>query len=326
MDSRLYFHRKNSDPFIGVPVFSIMRNEHYFLPHFLAHYRRIGVKGFWIFADRCDEKFMAALESQLDVSIMLGKGLRFDDTFGLQSDGRPRRLGSFLKEMVFSEVMQNQWSLTVDADEFLIMPPQFTYIRDYTDYLDSCRQTHASAPLVDFYPERLRLRNFSAGMEPFVGSPYFGCGPYHIRDPHTKKIRIARSGFRGRLLERLALRFPEALASADVSRSSRAPLNFKVPLAKSSPSLSRVGNHLLNVMPTLADNCALAHFKLYPGIDNKIDNALRENQYFKDSLEYRLMKCAIDTMEDEDLRDQCSFLYSTPSDLVEAELLNSNEI
>lgn len=325
MDPRIYLHKKIPDAFSGIPVFSIMRNESYFLPHFLSHYRRLGVKSFLIYADRCSDAFVAALESQPDVSIMMGKGLRFEDAFGFQLDGRPRRLGSYLKEIVFSEVIPHQWSITVDADEFMILPPQFTDVGTFVESLDRLGQNHSSAPLVDFYPETLRLRNFSVDLDPFAGSPYFDRGPYHVRDPQTKKINIEKSGLRGRLFSRLVRQFPEALASADLASTSRPPLNFKVPLARSSPRLMRSGNHLLNIMPILANNCVLAHFKLYPGIDEKIASALQEKQYFQDSLEYRLLRCAVENMEDEDLRDDSSMLYASPADLLKAELLNYQE-
>ena len=67
-----------SAPRDGLPLCAVVRNEMYFLPAFLAHYRGLGVGHFLMLDDRSDDGTRAFLASQPDVTL-IGSGRRYGD-------------------------------------------------------------------------------------------------------------------------------------------------------------------------------------------------------------------------------------------------------
>ena len=102
----------------GPVLFSIIKNEDYFLPFFFNHYRRIGISNFLIYDDHSDEPTLDFLHAQADCTIV-GSQARFGDDFGVDNFGVQRRLASFLKEILPDTLLSGRWVLTADADEFL---------------------------------------------------------------------------------------------------------------------------------------------------------------------------------------------------------------
>jgi hypothetical protein len=323
-ETKVFFHRRS--PFNeGFPVFSVMRNEDYFLPHFLAHYRSIGAGHFVIYADRCDERFMSVLERQKDVSILLSNGVSFGEEVGVQKNGLPKRWATLLRERASNRLFRGRWHLTVDADEFLILPPGFKTLQEYTAILDDRGRSYAFAPMVDFHPRKLALRNHGADVAPFAVSHYFDAGPYHSYSPGKGISESRRKGIRRRLAAHLQKHFPEEMAKIYGTSSvmSLMAMNFKFPLLRCGAGQSRVGDHFVERMDRLNHGCALAHFKFYPGLDQKVATALAEGQYFRGSLEYKFIDLAIRKLNNADLLCQSSVNYREPADLVSAKLIDT---
>ncbi len=66
-------------------MFSVVRNEMYFLPHFLQHYRTLGVRDFWFLDDRSEDGTREFLLAQSDCGVMPSR-------FSWQESVRPRML------------------------------------------------------------------------------------------------------------------------------------------------------------------------------------------------------------------------------------------
>lgn len=322
-EAGIFYHRFRDSLMDGIPVFSIMRDEKYFLPHFLAHYRSIGVSSFLIFADSCDDEFMTMLETEEDVSILLSKTLRFKDVMYTTPRGWPVKLGQFVKESVSNELFHNLWHILVDADEFLLLPPPMNNIRQYVSLLEARGRCYSFAPMVDFYPHKLNQRNYPSSISPFVANPYFDSGRCHRIDAETRKVVVLNGGVRGRLLNRLR---EDALA--DIKQRGlrpgdlRLPLNFKFPVLKSTGKIRRAGHHWISHFDSLDLSSCLAHFKFYPDLDKKLSSALKERQYVNGSIEYEFLKLAVDRMQDVDLLTEHSVVYSSPLDLVRASIID----
>jgi hypothetical protein len=303
----------------GVPLFSIMRNEKYFLPHFLSHYRSLGIKSFFIYADRCDQEFLAMLRSNDDVHVLVSTRAKFDDLISFGNSRATTRFSYFLKEMISNIVLGGKWHVFVDADEFLILPPPLQSIPDYVEALKSAGMNYCFAPMVDFYPRTLRERNFPTSLPPLLGSPYFDSGRYHRLDPFTGKIANINSGVRERILAYLARNAQSQLSALDLKISDiKRPVNYKFPLLQSSSEITRRGAHWISKVPSIENSATLAHFKYYPELDTKIASALGEGQYHNNSMQYRLLKVAIDTINDADLVFERSMKFTSSEDLIRA--------
>ncbi|HWA61069.1 MAG TPA: glycosyltransferase family 2 protein, partial [Caulobacteraceae bacterium] len=61
----------------GPLVFALVRDEDYFLPHFFAHYRALGVAGFLIYDDRSQAPTRDFLAAQPDCLVVTS-----DHSFG----------------------------------------------------------------------------------------------------------------------------------------------------------------------------------------------------------------------------------------------------
>src|SRR5262245_36112047 len=151
--------------------------------------------------------------------------------------------------------------------------------------------------MVDFYPPRLADMLESSSGDFFALMPYFDRGPLYRRIPQFPYVRKELVGIRGRLMQMLLAKRPNLFPG------ERPPVSqlFKVPLLKHGKGIRRIGCHYIDVRPRPDDLVALAHFKLYPGIRQKIATALREKQHWGDSVEYRWLDAIIENCRDEPL-------------------------
>jgi hypothetical protein len=100
--------------------------------------------------------------------------------------------------------------------------------------------------------------------------------------------------------------------------------NWKIPLLKHGWGIVRRADHEISVAPRATDlSAALAHFKFYPDLDAKIDNALREKQYYGGSIEYAFLKAAIELFGGENLVGPETRRFEGPRSLERAGLLNA---
>jgi Glycosyl transferase family 2 len=300
----------------GIALFSIIRDEMYFLPRFFAHYRQLGVDDFLIYDDRSVDGSTDFLVEQSDCTVLTGP-YKFDGNFGVNPLGRPKRLSDYTKEALPDEFFGRRWALTVDADEFMLLLPEFKDLLEFTAFLENRKCPLATGPMVDFYPEKLSDLRGSDVREPFAIAPYFDCGPLYHRIANFPYIRKLPVGIRGRLLQMLVETCPT------IYPGEKPPISqlFKVPLLKHGQGIKRIGSHYINVPPPSTDLVALAHFKLYPGIAAKIATAVREKQYSGNSVEYRWLNAIF-----ENLADRCLFCPATRKFEGSASLQTANVI
>ncbi len=148
---------KRAPPAGNAPaVFSIVRNERYFLPHFLAHYRALGVGLFVFYDDHSDDGTIDHLCAQPDCAVV-NSDRAFGEDYGLDRHGAPRRLRQVLKETAADRLLPGRWVATVDADEFLVLPEWASTLPDLIARLEAMGQPYATAPMVDFYGETLKI-------------------------------------------------------------------------------------------------------------------------------------------------------------------------
>jgi hypothetical protein len=308
----------------GPAVFAIVKDENYFLPFFFDYYRTLGVELFLIYDDRSGPATVDYLVRQADCAILQSDSA-FGDTFGEDEFGNPRRLPQVLKERVPETFLSGRWVLTVDADEFLVLPTGCSGLPAFIGSLERVGQRYATAPMVDLYGETLDQRNYPRNLEPFAGNPYFDVGPYYYWTGSVFPFRLS-GGVRLRLLRMLCEQHVDRVA--DIFGATMPPLgkSWKVPLLKHGHGVVRRGDHEINLPPRATDlSPALAHFKFYPDLDAKIDNALREKQYYGGSVEYSFLKAAIELFGGETLIGPETRRFEGPESLERAGLLIAPE-
>ncbi len=304
----------------GPTVFSIMRNESYFLPFFFAHYRSMGVDHFVIYDDRSDDASGDFLRAQPDCTIVRSDR-RFGDVLGVERNGLPLRLPMWLKRELPERMFPGRWVLTVDADEFLILPPGFADLPQMTHFLDDAQRAYLTAPMVDFHAETLDHRNYPRTRSPFSENPYFDVGPYCAWKGGIQPERLP-AGVRHRLLTMLKQKYPDQIPLIFGNKRVIAPRNWKVPLLKHGCGIIRIGDHEVSARPTGGEvTAALAHFKFYPDLDAKIATALTERQYFNGSMEYAFLDAAIRLLGGERLVSEKTRRFAGANSLQEAALI-----
>jgi hypothetical protein len=144
----------------------MVRDEDYLLPFFFDHYRALGIEGFLIYDDRSAAPTLEFLNAQPNCVIVRSRH-RFGDRFGANPEGTPRRLGQVLKMSLPEALFAGRWVLTVDADEFLILPPGVAGLAQLIDRLEAARQPYLTAPMVELYGNTLGHRNYQRTLRPF---------------------------------------------------------------------------------------------------------------------------------------------------------------
>jgi hypothetical protein len=302
----------------GMALFAIVRNEDYFLPFFFDHYRSLGIETFLIYDDRSDEPTKDFLNAQADCTIM-ESDCRFGDDFGADTNGVPRRLPMVLKESVPPLAFPDRWVLSVDADEFLVLPTGFADLPHLIQRLDEIGQPYHTAAMVDFYGPTLNHRNYDRRLSPFAANPHFDSGPYYHWTGELRPLAMP-VGLRHRLMMTMLRDHPGEIAKIYGDTAYLAK-NWKIPLVKNGVGVVRNGDHEINVAPTDSLSSALAHFKFHPDLDRKIEVALGEGQYFNRSQEYAFLRTAIHFLGEASLVGGETRTFDGPRSLEQAQLI-----
>lgn len=284
----LSFIKRSKSAKGGPVVYATVRNEAYFLPHFLAHYRHLGVKEFWFLDDHSDDATIDILSKQDDVTV-LRSNYRFGEMCG------KLRFGILSRTIVPKRFLSERWVLTVDLDEFLLLPDPFTQLPDFLDTLNHHGLRTCRALMVDFFPRFLceleGLAESSNDKSPFELSPFFDVYT-HLNWPDLAEAPVWRGshqGVRHRLYGHLFAHLPEA---RELRRDYRFANNNKVPLIRWSDDARMLSAHRTNLPVRDVAQLILAHFKFFPGYLNKISDALSTGAYWNGSIEYRMLDLA----------------------------------
>ncbi len=186
-----------------------MRNEAVRLPHFLAHYRKLGVGHFLIVDNGSTDGTGAYLAAQPDVSV-----------WHTAAGYKAARFGMDWLTWLQMRLADGHWCLTVDADELLIYPHWDS--RDLpalTDWLDRSGLEAYPAMMLDLYPKGpLAAQHYRAGDDPTGVLGWFDRGNYTLRQRGPLGNLWIQGGVRARAF------------FADEPR--KAPTLTKVPLVK----------------------------------------------------------------------------------------------
>ena len=176
-----------------VAVVAAMRNEMFMLPHFLAHYRKLGVTSFLIADNASDDGSREYLAAQPDVAL-----------FSVDTDYKLSHYGVAWQQTLLSHFRMGKWSLVADADELLIwQSPQRQSLPELLATPEFAGAEAARIFMLDMYPKGpLEDATFESG-DPFAEAGFTDAVPFLTNTPARGPYCDAptwTSGLRHRLI------------------------------------------------------------------------------------------------------------------------------
>lgn len=249
-----------------VAVVACMRNEMFMLPHFLDHYRALGVTAFLIADNVSDDGTLEYLADQPDVAL-----------FSVDTDYRTSHYGVAWQQALLAAFRQDKWSVVADADELLVW--QTTQTQTLPELLaepDFAQADAARLFMLDMYPKgSLSDATFETGT-PFEQAGFVDRIPFltdsPMRGPFSDQPAWT-SALRHRLI-------PGSTPNLFVAQK-QALLRYR-PWMRLSEGLHFVAN------TTLAPReLVFAHFKYNAAFRAKAQAEVDRGQHFNDAEEYR---------------------------------------
>jgi hypothetical protein len=192
----------------GFTLSALVHNEKHFLPPFLTHYRKLGVQRFVFIDDRSTDGTAAYLSAQPDVTLLKSHRKYGDkiEAKDAQALSLPiSRMEVMWRMLLVEKFGLNQWSLHLDADEFLDLPEGLS-IQDFTAKLDDTVDEFVWGAMIDMYPATVSDLAEMAG-DPVIDldKPWYFDGQQHLRIREGKTPKMRHAGSRARLLRKFDL-------------------------------------------------------------------------------------------------------------------------
>lgn len=247
-----------------------VRNEMVRLPHFLEHYRSLGVRHFLFVENNSDDGTREYLEGQSDVSL-----------WSTSSSYKLSRFGVDWLTWLQLKHASGHWCLMLDADEILIYPHHDTRpLPALVEWLDRTGRRSFGTVMLDMYPKGpVQAQTYEPGEDPFRSLCWFDGGNYMIQlQPLLQNLWI-QGGVRARKF------------FADNPR--RAPTMGKTPLVKwdwrfvyvssAHSLLPRTLNHVYDDQGGEITSGILLHTKFLPTIVDKSEEEKGRREHFANS-------------------------------------------
>jgi glycosyltransferase involved in cell wall biosynthesis len=281
-----------------VRVFVRTRDEVTRMPHFLAHYRGLGVDRFVVADNGSTDGTTALLAAEPDVHL-----------FAADGSYREARGGQDWLDWLLNQYGARHWCLVLDADELLFYPEiEAMPLRALCDALEREGVEALPCMLLDMYAahpigevEYTPGQSFLAACPWFDAAPYWRTGsdscPYHeIYGGVRQRVfypRWQRPGLGLRMTERLyniGHRLPPIRRNARIQswRTKRPPNLAKVPLVRWRQGLRYLAStHKISPVRLSAGSGLLLHFKFLGDFRPKAIREARRGEYFDGASEYR---------------------------------------
>jgi len=296
---------------------AIGRNEMYFLPAFLKHYRALGVEQFAILDDRSTDGMSEYLMEQPDV-VVLESDYSYGDTIDLpQTMATQISAGRILyvwRSLLFSRFATQTWGVQTDLDEFVCLPDGMRF-QDVAKRLDGEGARLAHGLMLDVYPATLgdmKAMSLEAELDP--GVPVYFDGEAHLRLRDGKSPKTLHPGARARLYHEYGVSedyarfgfktpdYPNALVRAIKTRFGTRIPNYNTickPLMAKWPAGAFFRNsHHTNLHGSTSVLVPFLHYRFTGALYRKIEVALREKSYSSGSLDHRLLEALLQRMSE----------------------------
>jgi hypothetical protein len=300
------FRILSGDPGPGeAPVLTaIVRNEMYFLPAFLAHYRRLGVRRFVMLDDRSDDGSRAFLAAQPDVTL-LESGRRYGDIVTAAAGpfaGAPQKMETIWRSLLMRRFCAGRWALHLDADEFLVLPEGLA-VPDLIALAAAGRARAVTSVMLDMYPADIAAMRATAPFDPDDPGWLFDAVPHLAPAPGSRYgLRLVYPGSRARLMRRFGVLPPPSLRQRLAEWAGRRPQPeynriFKTVLMRWQEGDAFLSGHSTTAAPDPRILLPLRHYKFTPDLWRRTAAAVAEKQHYQGSREYTEMERLLLGME-----------------------------
>ncbi|MCG5493461.1 glycosyltransferase family 2 protein [Ectothiorhodospira variabilis] len=302
---------------LGQPtVYSVVRDEMFFLPAFLNHYRSIGVEQFLFFDDQSQDGSRQYLAAQPDC-VVISSEIKYGDVVellpvpGYSVRSGKKRFGVLLKSLIPRVFLKEGYAIYADADEFLVLPEPFESVSELFAALEKNRISVVAASLVEMYPESLADLAEEAGQPETLHdllalAPFFDAKVLLELSPGSQ----ARTEYRGaswRLFNHYGIsrrhwinRHAPALIVKALGLGNPSTACVKTPVICWGGGVCLEGSHRANKPPGEAILLALMHFKFTPDLWRRMGFALKSGAYAGGSKAYRYYDALFRRMARED--------------------------
>ena len=315
----------------------------YFLPAFLAHYRRLGADRFVILDDRSTDGTAAYLAAQPDVMVV-ESGLRYFEEVAYDPDTRAgileTRAVRLWRDQILDRFCDGQWAAMVDPDELLVLPGGAT-LPELAARLEAEGAEAVWGAMIDMYPGRIgdmtgpdAAPAGPGGFDPAdcgSGPWYFDARP-HIDPAQLRETpAVPRTVYPGSVARLFATwgvleqgpllrRIRRRLSGY---RYQGASMIHKTPLVRWRAGDRFLNCHVTSKPVSSARAVAILHFKFTADLGRKIEYALKSGGYNQGSRSYRLYATLIDRMMQSEavFTSKVSRKYNSWKDLDESGML-----
>jgi glycosyltransferase involved in cell wall biosynthesis len=246
-------------------VISVVRNEATILPHFLTHYRNLGVTCF-VFIDNCsDDGSREYLIDQPDVLL-----------YSSETEYKHSHYGVSWQQAVLGNLCLGKWALLVDADEFLIYEDCETVrLGEFLMEFEREGSDGALVYMIDMYPAGDLAEASFEKASPFESAPYFDANP-------LIEIKFGGGSFSNSRNFVSGLRHRIAPSRINAYVSHKYALFRYFPWVRLTEGIHYAANLRVTNRPVF-----LAHFKYHAEFKKKVMTEVRRNQHYNGAEEYR---------------------------------------
>lgn len=276
----------------AMTLFTHLKDEMYFLPAFLAHYRGLGIERFVLVDDKSEDGSREYLLDQPDVMV-LGTGIRFGDSRPLAPGhlrAKTERAKNAWYNLLPARFGLGRWAVKVDLDEFIPLP-------DGVDFRDLARRAEGSGgraiygAMIDIYPERLRLGDVPEAFDPHHG--WYFDALQHLRPRGRRVPAQVYHGARARLLVEHGIWPHPALRALRRGLGMRRPpafsLIFKAVFVKWEADTLQKDSHVVLTPSVPGAVLPIAHYKFAEDVRRRTQDALLGRQYALGSYHYEVL-------------------------------------
>lgn len=247
-------------------IIAAMRNEMIMLPHFLEHYRKLGVKAF-IITDNCsDDGTREYLLEQSDVLL-----------YSADTEYKHSQYGVAWQQAMLANHCTGKWALIADADELLVYPGyENKTLIEYVNEAEAQGYDCIRTDMIDMYP----VGDLSDA--DFTKNAPFDVANWHDKEPLNEwALGSGQFSNSKNLLSSLRHRI-------DNNAEPNAFVSQKYALVKYKPWMRfSQGIHYatgINASDTAIQFC---HFKYHAGFKAKIEEEIKRKQHYDGAKEYQ---------------------------------------
>lgn len=247
-------------------VIAVARNERVLLPHFLAHYRRLGATSFVFVDNLSDDGTREYLLDQPDVVL-----------YSADTEYKESHYGVSWQQAVLGAHAVGKWVVLADLDEFLVYPAcESRPLADWLSSLEAAGHDACQVRMIDMYPAGLLDEADFATRAPFEAATHFDDQPlirWRLGSGSFSNSETYLSGLRHRVI-------PDSAPNIYTAQKM-AVLKYQ-PWVRFAEGLHYASN--LRAAPAPA---WFAHFKYHAGFRRKVLTEVARKQHFNGAEEYR---------------------------------------